>query len=356
MCVVCCGSVRGWGAEPSIRPQLDEASRLMDGLDYQRALEVLLKADKVANIGRDEWLELLMLQGAVYGVLGKEAKTRDAFRKALVLEPSTPPPSSELPPRVRGPFEEAKSWVVVNKPLRVISSAEEQESGRVIRFVVERDTLGLVHTVRFYLRLESKVRITEANFVGDTAELPVDGEAESWRAEILSERKRVAMVFPGQSLLRRAAIEQVFGEAVPVAVPVVAPPSPAAVAPVPTPVARQASTADGVWVRPLGIGLIGLGAAVAGVGGVFGAESMKARASLSGALQDEQGRVTNLTQRFAAGLAARAQEQATLANVLFGVGGALAAGGLVLCLVGPSASPMVAVAPVPGGAVLTGAF
>ena len=68
------------------------------------------------------------------------------------------------------------------------------------------------------------------------------------------------------------------------------------------------------------------------------------------------GRVTSITQAEAGPLEASANTQATVANVLFGVGGALGAAGLVLVIIGPSHEPTVALSPAPGGLVVHGQF
>lgn len=94
----------------------------------------------------------------------------------------------------------------------------------------------------------------------------------------------------------------------------------------------------------------------AGVGLVLGLMSNDARAKVTNAPRDDLGRVTGLTQREASALEASARGQATVANVLFGVGGGLAAAGVVLIILGPSAEPAVALSPAPGGVVVTGSF
>ena len=102
--------------------------------------------------------------------------------------------------------------------------------------------------------------------------------------------------------------------------------------------------------------LLGAGVVAAGVGVVLGLQANEARAKMTNATRDELGRVTSLTQTHAVALESSSRTQATVANVLFGVGGAFAAAGVVLMVLGPSSEPTVALSPVPGGAVLTGAF
>ena len=66
--------------------------------------------------------------------------------------------------------------------------------------------------------------------------------------------------------------------------------------------------------------------------------------------------MTGITQAEAGPLEAGANTQAAIANVLFGVGGALGAAGVVLVIMGPSEQPTVAISPAPGGVFVSGHF
>ena len=75
-----------------------------------------------------------------------------------------------------------------------------------------------------------------------------------------------------------------------------------------------------------------------------------------GATRDAEGRVTGITQVAAAAAERDGRMQATVANTLFGVGGALAAAGVVLVIIGPSSEPTVALGPTAGGVMISGQF
>jgi hypothetical protein len=113
---------------------------------------------------------------------------------------------------------------------------------------------------------------------------------------------------------------------------------------------------SGGWRRPLGGAVLGAGVVAAGIGVFFGLQANDARKKFNSADRDDLGRVTSISQREAQALEASAHDQAVLANVLFGVGGGLAAAGLVLIIIGPDSAPSVALSPAPGGVVVSGSF
>lgn len=324
------GSLWGLTASAAPSPALGEARKLIDDLELEAALKSLDVVEKTEGNDRATLLELYTLQGIAFGTLGKEAKTRDAFRKLLVLEPGAKIPA-DLPPRVRTPFFEAKDWSSTNGPLVVRGSAQ-LDGGRVrsVSVTIEKDVLRLAKSIRFHL---SATEAQEVALSGGSARLTVGRATVSWWAEVLTDRKGVLLEVGSAQHPREdgemgtAAVET-----------------------------ETAAPVAGGWRRPAGIVVLGVGAVAAGVGVVLGLQANEARAKLAAATRDELGRVTSLTQRDAVALEASSRTQATAANVLFGVGGALAAAGVVLIVLGPSAEPAVALSPAPGGLVLTGAF
>jgi hypothetical protein len=102
----------------------------------------------------------------------------------------------------------------------------------------------------------------------------------------------------------------------------------------------------------VGIALLAAGAAAAGVGVYFGVTAQQARGQLAAPTRDAAGRVTSPSQAEALALDAVARGNAVTANVLFGVGGGLAAAGVVCLVLGRD----VEVAPQPGGATVSGRF
>ncbi len=311
-----------------------EAKRQVDDLEFEAALKTLDAAERLEGNSRETVLELHLLRGIVFGTLGKDAKTRDSFRKLLMLDPKASLPD-DLPPRVKTPFFEAREWSESNGPLTLTPSAElEDGAAKWVVISAAKDVLRLARVARFHLGAE----VVEVPFVSGQAKTPVVGPVVSWWAEVLSERKGVLLQ------LGSAETPRVDGAA-------------PGVAAVTAPVELAVTTAPGGgWRRPVGAALLAAGAVTVGVGVAFGVLAQGARARVTDAARDEAGRVTSLTQRDAKALEASAQTQATVANVLFVTGGVLAAGGLVLVLVGPDAAPSVTLAPTAGGAVLSGSF
>ncbi len=318
-------------------PKLIEARKLIDDLEMELALKALDGADKTEGNDRATVLEILQLQGIAFGTLGKEAKTRDSFRKLLVLDPSATLPK-DLPPRVRTPFFEAREWAASNGPITVTGGVN-LEGGLVqaVKVLVDKDLLRLARTVRFHLDLEGTKSTVDAPIASGKAEAPVQKQGVTWWAEVLSDRKGVLFTVGTEDKPRKDGEVR----------------APVASAPLQV---DSSGPVSGGWRRPTGFVLLGAGAVAAGIGVVLGVQSGAARSRLTGATRDDQGRVTGITQAEAGPLEAGANTQAAVANVLFGVGGALGAAGVVLVIMGPSDQPTVALSPAPGGVFVSGHF
>jgi hypothetical protein len=333
LALVLCVAGPAWAAMP---PKVAEAKQLIEDLQLEAALKALDAADKVEGNPREAVVEILLLQGITFGTLGKDAKTRDSFRKLLMLAPDTKLPA-DLPPRVRTPFFEAKEWASTNGPLSLSAKATlgatEVDS---VEVQVERDVLRQAKVARFHFEVGGEDETVDAPLLQGKASAPVKKASVTWWVQVLSERKGV--------LLETSKKEE---RVAPVA---------ATTKPVEVKRAEDDAAPTGGWRRPVGVALLGVGAAAAGVGAVFGVMSTGTAAKVSGATRDEMGLVTGVTQRQAAALEAESRLQATLANALFIGGGALAAGGLVLVILGPSREPTVALSPSPGGVLVHGAF
>ncbi|MDP1826484.1 MAG: hypothetical protein Q8L48_24660 [Archangium sp.] len=329
------------GAAPALaapNPRVEEARKLIDDLEVEAAVKVLDAAEKTEGNEHAVLVEILTLQGIAWGTLGKDAKTRDAFRKLLMIAPeATLPP--DQPPRVRTPFLEAREWTSSNGPLTATPGVDLGDGlVRAVKVSLDKDVLRLARSVRFHLKLDGADQLVEVPVTAGRAVAPVGKASASWWAEVLSERKAVLLEVASAAKPREewTSVSPVAAAAV----PEVSSPGPV----------------SGGWRRPTGVVLLGAGAVAAGVGVVMGLMSSDARARVANAPRDDLGRVTGLTQREAAALETTALSQATVANVLFGVGGGLAAAGVVLIILGPSGEPAMALAPAPGGVVVSGSF
>ncbi len=316
-------------AAPASR--LAEAQKLVEDLDYEGALKALDAAEKAEGNDLATLKEIYLLQGIAFGTLNKEAKTRDSFRKLLLIAPEAKLPP-DLPPRVKTPFYEAKDWTSTNGPLLAVPSAEFSDGNvRSVKVLMEKDVLRLAKSVRFHLKSDGVEKTIDAPLAANQAVALVGKPAVSWWAEVLNERGGVVHEVGTAQKPRDDGI------------------APVATVAAPAPV-------SGGWRRPLGGAVLGAGVVAAGIGVFFGLQASDARKRVTGADRDELGRVTSISQREAQTLEATAHDQAVLANVLFGVGGGLAAAGLVLIIIGPDSSPVVALSPAPGGVVLSGSF
>jgi hypothetical protein len=113
-------------------------------------------------------------------------------------------------------------------------------------------------------------------------------------------------------------------------------------------------------MRPTGWGLLGAGVAAGGAGVAFGLLANGARSKVLDAEKNADGLVTGISRREALSLEQQAHTNAIVANILFGVGGALAASGVVLMLLGADGATRdgatVALLPGPASLTLSGAF
>ncbi len=343
-------------AGPSTQTKLAEARKRVDGLDYRGALKILNSAQKDEGATRAQVLEMLSLQGIAWGVLGVDAKARDAFRKLLVLDPGAKGPELDLPPRVTKPFREAQRWAATYGPVSVRSEVNESS----VTFIAEKDMLRTLRSVRVYLSGPVPEGVVELPLTQGRATLPLSSAATGWRAEVLGEYRAVLFELVDGKVLRPD--EASVTPSIPPLTQTVVPGEQGVVSEMQPSTSKSfveepmAAVRTGLWRRPTGVALLGAGAAAAGVGIFMGMQASAARSSFESAARDESGRVTSMTQREAEALETRSRTQSLTANVLFGVGGGLAAAGLVFVIWGPTDAPAVTLYPTVGGAGLAGVF
>jgi hypothetical protein len=335
-------------------PDLDKAAKLVADLQYAEAQGALDAALKRPGNDRDTMLRIYELQGIVYGTLNQSAKAVKAFQALLTLAPDHKL-TGDNPPRVMTPFYEARGRAADTGRLDAKALPAAMTQGRVAQLAVEvtSDPLKMVKKVRFHLKVDDKAWAEQVtDVVGRNASVSTDANEVKWYAELLGDRE--AALFE----LGNAAAPRTDGSA-PVAKSeikaapseeVSAPPAP----PAASATAEVSSGTSGVRVAAYGVfaaGVVGLG-----VGAALGIVSFMNRNTINNAMRDSNGNVTGLTQTQAYALDAQVHTFATVANVLFGVGGALAATGVVLFIVSPSSAGSVALAPAGNGFVLSGAF
>jgi hypothetical protein len=319
-------------------PKIAEARKLFEDLDFERAAKALAAAENADGNDRAQVLEILELQGIVYGTMNKDAKARDAFRELLALNPDYKL-GGDHPPRVRTPFYEAKGWVVENAPLQLEPTATAAATVTELSVQLKRDVLRLAKGVRFMVTGGTPSDIVP--FVDGAARLPVDAAQVEWRAELIGPKESVLLALgPFTHRGTQAASPPVAD----------APAKPVGATAV-------TATASSGWMRPVGYVALGLGAATLLAGGIFGVLSSDDRAKLKSAPVNGAGLIDSFTQRAAAELEATSIRNAIIANVCFVAGSVLAATGAVLFFVGaPESTTQVSLSATPWGALITGAF
>lgn len=319
-------------APASATQRLSEARKLVDELQYDKAVKVIEAALGQSGMERATLIALYELAGISYATLDKPAKAKEAFQQLLSLAPDFQL-SKDLPPRTRTPFFEAKTWLSETTPVSVAVKSTF-ENGRLsgLAITVTDNTLVVAKAVR--------VTITPPGGQPETATLVLEGKQASTP---LGENGAAWTI---EAINDRGVLASASGEA-----------RPAAPAPVVMKTAAPAS-AGLSWQATTGI-LLGVAGVVTLIGAsAAGLASSSARTRITQAERSPTGVVVGLTQREAAQLDASARSTALVANVLFITGGVLAASGLAFFIFGsPSEpAPTVSVAFSPMGALVSGAF
>lgn len=325
-------------------PKIGEARKQFEDLDFEKAARTLAAAEATPGNDHEQVLEILQLQGIVFGTMNKEAKARDAFRELLTLSPDFKLEGNH-PPRVRTPFYEAKEWVDTNLPLQLEPRAMFDTTVTALTLLVKKDTLRLAKGARFLIDEGPEPKSRDVAFVAGVAKVELDAPRVGWRVQVLGAKEAVLLELgPFTHQGSRAP-------AVATTTTTTAPKEPSA----PT---ASATAKGGGWMRPASYGALGAGAVALGVAVVFGVMANEARAKVTGATTNEAGLITSVSQRDAAAFEARMKQQGTIANVLFGVGGGLLAAGAILFFVGAPATTgtQVSLQLSPTGFAVMGAF
>jgi hypothetical protein len=329
-------------AQAAENEDLARAEQLMDALRYSDAAKALDAARAQPGLDRPTLLRILELQGIVAASMGRVDQARSAFRLLVSLDPERSL-KGKFSPKVTAPFYEAKGWVVENGGLRFEAAPPLLGQGTVDAVVVRvpADPMKAGDKVRFHLREGGgEPRVVEAKLEGGAARAETRGNPVAWWAELLGDRAEVLALIGSEEAPLTAQAEG--GAAV------------TTTSPTGTPQVTQAGRgSDKPLLRTLSYVALGGGVVALGAGGVFGIQSSVARGQLASAERDSLGRVTGMTQRQAVELDQRARDNAVLANVLFGAGGALAVAGGVLWLSSAEA-PVAVVLPTGNGFAISG--
>ncbi|HVE81344.1 MAG TPA: hypothetical protein VND93_00785 [Myxococcales bacterium] len=305
----------------ALNPDLGRAVDLMDELKYPEAARVLEAARKRPGNDRATLLQILELQGVVASTLDQAERARGFYRALVSIDPDYKL-SRDYAPRVVTPFLEAKSWISRRGALQLQADpAPARGPISAVGVKVPSDPVKLAKEVRFHWRADGGPwRTEQVPLAAGRASAPVAAQRLEWWAELLGE---------AQAVLAQEGSEQrpVAWGAPRLELP--PPPRTETAKPLP-PRVPAAALAEAPVPAPVSWGLIALGGASAGVAGYFGWRSSDARARIAAAEVGADGLTRGLTQKDAYALDAQARQDAVVANVLFGAGAAVAAGGAIM--------------------------
>ena len=291
--------------------QLARALALLDVPDYQGALEAINAGLAAPGNDRRTLVLLYELRGIITASLRAGQTALTSFQHVLALEPDFQP-TRDYSPRVRGPYLEARAWLADNAPLRFAPLPPQSEQGAVrkVGVAVLSDPLRQARAVRFHLQAPTRAWTAESVPLTDgkaQAILRVPGSG--WWAELLGDHEAV--------LSRVGSREKPIVEA---------------------PLTLTRASPQLRTHHLVSLGLWGGAVLSSGVGAWFGAQSNGRLESIRTAERDGEGRIIGLTQREAFALERQSRVDATVANVLFATGAALAAGGVTTWFFGGAAA------------------
>lgn len=337
---------------------LEKATKLVADLQYPEARSALESAIKRSGNDRDTLLRIYELQGIVYATLNDPTKAGKAFAALMVLEPERKL-AGDYPPRVMTPFYEARGRASELGKLDAKALPAAIGNGRVGQLAVEvsTDPLKMVKKVRFHVKADQGPWVeTPAELVGKIASISVDGARVEWWADVVGDREAVLVNLgtEAQPKVEGTAAAPVAKKTDP---PLDTPLTPEAKPPPPE-LTRSSPTPP---LRIVSFVLMGAGVAALGGGIAMGLMASQGRSKIDNAETNAQGQVTGITQKEAYALDAQVKSNATIANVLFGVGGGLAATGVALLVVSAAGSSgsgggTLAIAPAGPGVALSGSF
>jgi hypothetical protein len=338
--------------------ELEKAQELMGNKKYEAALKSLDAAAKRTGIDRDSWLTILELKGLAEAQLGKAALSESTFKQLLSLDLKR-----NLVGKYSGkpaaPIAAAQAFVLNSGPLEAIALEPGAENGvlKQISVGVKSDPIGMAKVVKFHVKSPSGAwKQTESPLSNGSATCDVNGTNIEYWIEVLGERS-TQLVFLGTAVKPLKAMAPApVAIAKPVAKEVPAEEPKVAMTPVerkvePMAVRTEAPT-EGSILRPVSYGLMGAGVVAVGVGVYFGVTSSGLRDGIKKDLAAGGANQEVLYKRDQQAIA-----DATIANVLFVAGGAVAVtGGILWFISGDKAPATVAVVPSLQGVSVSGSF
>jgi hypothetical protein len=346
-------------------PELDKATKLVADLQYSEARAALDAAIKRSGNDRETLLRILELQGIVYATLNDATKAGKSFQTLMVLDPDHKL-TGDFPPRVMTPFYEARGRASELGKLDVKALPAAIGNKRVGQLAIEisTDPLKMAKKVKFHVKADNAAWAElPGDLAGKVASVAVDGARVEWWADVIGEREAViAQVGSDEKPRVDLGTAPAAVSDKPVASKIekkkLEPNEPP---PPPREEERERVEKHGgggiSGMRIGGIVIAVLGAGAIGTGAVFGVMAQGQVNQINNAGKNAQMQVIEITQAKAYEIAAQEKSNAIIANTLFGIGGGLAALGVILFIVAPSDSGASAMLmPAGSGLVLSGTF
>jgi tetratricopeptide (TPR) repeat protein len=141
---------------------LQEATRLLDMMEYKRALKAVERVFKSPESGPYELVAAYRIKGLSLSALGKVNRSLAAFRKLLAIDPSFRL-SADISPKLAAPFYQAVAMQSSHKGLLLEHLPPRPEgalAGLNLAVTLKSDPLHMVRTIelRFSTDLDEKER------------------------------------------------------------------------------------------------------------------------------------------------------------------------------------------------------
>ena len=336
--------VLAWSAVAAAGP-LATAKQQVASSEYLKARASLDEAYASGSHNREELAEIWRLRGIVAGALGDAKAATAAFERCLALDPKAelPPGTS---PKIMRPFDAAKVTFETNEPLAI--TQRTRANPPAVTVGIESDPLEMIARIEVVVRIDGgrDEKTLDAKYAGqDEIELALPpGERLDLRVIARDEKgnrlaqlgtAEVPIVIVGKPIVERRPLPRDDKVTPP-------PPKPAR--------ARPLYAKWWLW----GSGAV----VVAGAATYFGIDGLRAKRDL----EDLNATSPNHTFDEARAVERRARRGFLVANIGYGVAGALAITATILWLTEPDAQPAretrLGAVPVDGGGaiVLGGQF
>jgi len=147
---------------PARADDLQEATRLLDIMEYKKALKAADRVLKSPDSGPYELVAAYRIKGLSLSALGKANRSLTAFRKLLAID-SAFRLSEDLSPKLAAPFYQAVAMLRTQKPLVLEHNPPPPPAalaGSTLKITLKSDPLHMVEAIelRFSSDLDDKER------------------------------------------------------------------------------------------------------------------------------------------------------------------------------------------------------